>query len=66
MLKEYRVVWQQQPYVNHARQINFVMAESEANATALIKDHIERVHGISMKTIHSVVLYDKPAVGYVK
>ena len=64
-MNEYRVIWQNQPHCNHPRRVNFVMAESENNARAVIADYIERTVGISMKTIHCVELYEKPT-GYVK
>ena len=64
-LKEYRVAWQFQPHCNNPRMVNFVMAESTDNARSLITDFIERQYGRSMKTIHNIELYEKPAVGYV-
>ena len=66
MLNEYKAIWQGQPHVRYPRQVSFVMAENEDNARLLIIDHIERAYGISMKTIHSITLYEKPTVGYVK
>lgn len=64
-MNEYRVSWQLQPHCNHPRKVNFVMAESENNARAVITDYIERTVGMGMKTIHSVEQYEKPTVGYV-
>jgi hypothetical protein len=42
------------------------MADSEANARNVVTDHIRRTTGLVMTTIHSVALYEKPTVGYVK
>lgn len=64
-MNEYRVVWQQAPYCNHNRIVEFVQADSEEDAKALMIDHIERKHGISWKTIHSVTPYTRPANGRV-
>jgi hypothetical protein len=65
-LKEYQVVWQNQPHCNYPRRVDFVMADSEANARNVVTNHIRRTTGLVMTTIHSVALYEKPTVGYVK
>ena len=53
-MQEYRVVWQQCPYIRHASYVIFLKAESKEAAAALARDHIERSKGIEWFSIREV------------
>lgn len=46
MFKEFRVVWQQVPYVSYPKQVVFIKAASSNDASALAVDHLERRMGL--------------------
>lgn len=45
-MTEYRVEWQQCPYIRHDKNVLFVEANSAADAKAIVKDYVERKLGI--------------------
>lgn len=63
--KEFKVHWQGAPNCNYPRKVDFVLAKDKEAARSLIKDHIERKHGIGWYSIHSIELYEKPEGGRV-
>lgn len=64
-MPEYRIMWQQCPFVSHPRQIMFVEAESVDLAKAIARDHVERTTCIGWFEIRSVELYQRPVGGRV-
>jgi hypothetical protein len=64
-MKEFRCIWQQCPHSQHPRQITFIEATDELTAKAILKDHIERHHGIEWFSIHIVEEYVRPRGGRV-
>lgn len=64
-MSEYRVMWQQCPFVHHPRKIVFVEADSVESAKATVQDHVERTYGIGWFEVRSVELYERPVTGRV-
>ncbi len=64
-MSEYRVMWQQCPFVSYPRKIVFVEAESVESAKACVRDHVERSYGIGWFEVRSVELYERPVSGRV-
>lgn len=64
-MSEFRIVWWPCPTSQHRAHVNFVEAADEATARAVVKDYIERVHGITWFTITEVAPYTRPQGGKV-
>lgn len=59
-MNEYRIKWQQRPYIQTLPQVMFVEANTVEEAQLVAKDHIERSYGIASYGIDSVELYTRP------
>lgn len=64
-MNEYRIKWQQCPHREHEPRVSFVEASDVETARAVLTDHVERTHGISWFSVHSVELYLRPQGGRV-
>ena len=52
-MKEFRVIWQVQPYDFNPEQVLFVTAANEDDAKAIAQDHVERKFGIARFGVRS-------------
>lgn len=59
-MPEFKVTWQQCPFVQYLPKANIVEADSEDEAREVIEDHIARVHNVSWYKVHSVEPHVKP------
>jgi hypothetical protein len=64
-MTEFRVRWAACPTSQNPTRVNFVEADDEATAKALLTDHVQRTHHHAHIVIFAAEPYTKPTGGRV-